>query len=51
MNDGTKLCDFWDRRKGYRVITKRMMGQTRGIYGTGEVDIESQQDKLWDKMR
>ncbi len=27
------------------------MGQTGWLLGTGEVDIESQQDKLWDKTR
>ncbi len=41
MKHGTKLCDFWDRRSWYLVIMRRKIGQTRWIFGTGEVDIKS----------
>jgi hypothetical protein len=27
------------------------MGQTGRLFGTGEYDIESKRDKLWEKMR
>ncbi len=40
-NYGTNRVTFWDRRSRYRVITKRIMGQNKVTFGTGEVDITS----------
>ncbi len=51
MIDGTTLFEFLNRRSWNWIIIRRKIGQTGWLFGTGEVDIKLQQDKLWGKIR
>ncbi len=41
---------FWDSCSWTSIILRQVIGQAMLILGTGEVDIGSLWDKLWDKM-
>jgi hypothetical protein len=49
-NFGTEKSDFWDRRSWSWIMMRRVMGQTMWFFGTGEVNIGSLWEELWDKM-
>ncbi len=48
MNYATNKVTFGDRKRWYWFIMSQNMGQNEVIFGTGEVDIGSLQDELWD---
>jgi hypothetical protein len=45
------MCFFGTGEVYIWVITRWIMGQNDGLFGTGEVDIGTSQDELWDKPR
>ncbi len=48
---GTIRMTLWNRRSWYWVITRQIMEQDKVTFGTGEGNIESWRDEIWDRMR
>jgi hypothetical protein len=44
--DGQNKVTFGGRRSQYWVITRRILGQTKLLFGTGEVDLGSKKEEL-----